>query len=80
MQEALIAAALRWPRDGVPENPRGWHVQTAARRLIDQWRSDQSRRERERMALQEGPPGEVSDQDDSLILLFMCCHPALTPP
>ena len=80
MQEALIAAALRWPRDGVPENPRGWLVQTAARRLIDQWRSDQSRRERERMALQEGPPGELSDQDDSLILLFMCCHPALTPP
>ena len=79
MQEALIAAASRWPRDGVPENPRGWLVQTATRRLIDQWRSDQSRRERERMALQERPPGEVSDQDDSLILLFMCCHPALTP-
>jgi predicted RNA polymerase sigma factor len=79
VQEALIAAASRWPRDGVPENPRGWLVQTATRRLIDQWRSDQSRRERERMALQERPPGEVSDQDDSLILLFMCCHPALTP-
>ena len=79
MQEALIAAASRWPRDGVPENPRGWLVQTATRRLIDQWRSDQSRRERERMALQERPSGEVSDQDDSLILLFMCCHPALTP-
>ena len=79
MQEALIAAASRWPRDGVPENPRGWLVQTATRRLIDQWRSDQSRRERERMALEERPPGEVSDQDDSLILLFMCCHPALTP-
>jgi predicted RNA polymerase sigma factor len=79
VQEALIAAASRWPRDGVPENPRGWLVQTATRRLIDQWRSDQSRRERERMALQERPSGEVSDQDDSLILLFMCCHPALTP-
>jgi predicted RNA polymerase sigma factor len=79
VQEALIAAASRWPRDGVPENPRGWLVQTATRRLIDQWRSDQSRRERERVALQESPPGEVSDQDDSLILLFMCCHPALTP-
>jgi RNA polymerase sigma factor (sigma-70 family) len=79
VQEALIAAASRWPRDGVPENPRAWLVQTATRRLIDQWRSDQSRRERERMALQERPSGEVSDQDDSLILLFMCCHPALTP-
>ena len=79
VQEALVAAASRWPRDGVPENPRGWLVQTATRRLIDQWRSDQSRRERERVALQERPQGEVSNQDDSLILLFMCCHPALTP-
>jgi predicted RNA polymerase sigma factor len=79
VQEALIAAASRWPRDGVPENPRGWLVQTATRRLIDQWRSDQSRKERERMALQERSPGGVSEQDDSLILLFMCCHPALTP-
>jgi RNA polymerase sigma factor (sigma-70 family) len=78
VQEALLAAAVRWPRDGVPDNPRGWLIRTASRRLIDQWRSDQSRRERERLAAHERP-AEVSDQDDSLLVLFMCCHPALTP-
>jgi RNA polymerase sigma factor (sigma-70 family) len=78
VQEALLAAAVRWPRDGVPHNPRGWLIQTASRRLIDQWRSDRSRRDRERLAAQERP-AEVSDQDDSLLVLFMCCHPALTP-
>jgi RNA polymerase sigma factor (sigma-70 family) len=80
VQEALLAAALHWPRDGVPAEPRGWLIQTAARRMIDQRRSEQSRRNRESLALrQEAPTPEVSDQDDTLILLFMCCHPALTP-
>jgi RNA polymerase sigma factor (sigma-70 family) len=80
VQEALLAAALRWPRDGVPAKPRGWLVQTAVRRMIDQRRSEQSRRYRERLAqLQEASVGEVPDQDDTLILLFMCCHPSLTP-
>ncbi len=80
VQEALIAAALHWPRDGVPAKPRGWLVQTAVRRMIDQRRSEQSRKDRESLALlQEAPMGEVPDQDDTLILLFMCCHPALTP-
>jgi RNA polymerase sigma factor (sigma-70 family) len=80
VQEALLAAALHWPRDGVPAKPRGWLVQTAERRMIDQWRSEQSRRNRESVALRQEPPmPEVSDQDDALILLFMCCHPALTP-
>jgi len=80
VQEALLAAALHWPRDGVPAEPRGWLVQTAARRMIDQRRSEQSRRNRESLALlQEAPTPEVSDQDDTLIVLFMCCHPALTP-
>jgi RNA polymerase sigma factor (sigma-70 family) len=80
VQEALLAAALRWPRDGVPEQPRGWLVQTAERRMIDQWRSERSRRDRESLALLQQPPTpEVSDQDDTLIVLFMCCHPALTP-
>jgi RNA polymerase sigma factor (sigma-70 family) len=80
VQEALLAAALHWPRDGVPEKPRGWLIQTAERRLIDQRRSEQSRRRRESLALQrEVPTGAVSDQDDTLIVLFMCCHPALTP-
>ena len=78
VQEALVAAAVHWPRDGVPESPRGWLIQTASRRLIDQWRSDRSRRDRESLAAQERP-AEVSDQDDSLLVLFMCCHPALTP-
>ena len=80
VQEALLAAALHWPRDGVPAKPRGWLVQTAVRRMIDQRRSEQSRRYRERLAqLQEASVGGVPDQDDTLILLFMCCHPSLTP-
>jgi predicted RNA polymerase sigma factor len=70
---------LHWPQDGVPASPRGWLLQTAERRLIDQWRSDESRRRREGVALvQDTPTPEVSDQDDTLVVLFMCCHPALT--
>jgi RNA polymerase sigma factor (sigma-70 family) len=80
VQEALLAAAMHWPRDGIPAKPRGWLIQTAARRMIDQRRSEQSRRHRESIAaLREVPSPEVSDQDDTLIVLFMCCHPALTP-
>jgi predicted RNA polymerase sigma factor len=76
----LLAAALSWPQTGVPPEPRGWLVQTAKRRLIDQWRSEQSRRARESLALQqEASAKNVSSQDDTLIVLFMCCHPALTP-
>src|SRR6185369_7577961 len=60
--------------------PRGWLIQTGERRLIDELRSEQSRRKRETLtALQEQPAAEVPDQDDTLIVLFMCCHPALTP-
>jgi RNA polymerase sigma factor (sigma-70 family) len=80
VQEALLAAALHWPRDGVPEKPRGWLIRTAARKMVDQQRSERSRRSRESLAIQQEPPApDVSDQDDTLILLFMCCHPALTP-
>jgi RNA polymerase sigma factor (sigma-70 family) len=80
VQEALVTAAARWPRDGVPEKPRGWLIQTAERRLIDQRRSEQSRRRRESVAvMQEVSTAEVSGQDDTLVVLFMCCHPALTP-
>jgi len=80
VQEALLAAAVNWSQAGVPEKPRGWLVQTAERRMIDQWRSERSRRDRESLAsLQEAPTAEVSDQDDTLTVLFMCCHPALTP-
>jgi RNA polymerase sigma factor (sigma-70 family) len=78
VQEALLAAAVRWPRDGVPENPRGWLVQAASRRMIDQWRSDRSRRDREALASLQETPTDISDQDDTLTVLFMCCHPALT--
>ena len=47
VQEALVAAATRWPKDGVPEQPMAWLVRAASRRMIDQWRSDESRRARE---------------------------------
>jgi RNA polymerase sigma factor (sigma-70 family) len=79
VQEALIAAASHWPRDGVPENPRGWLLQTAMRRFIDHRRSEQSRHTREQAALERDVAVEVPDQDDTLLVLFMCCHPALTP-
>ncbi|MFC4943661.1 RNA polymerase sigma factor [Pseudonocardia sp. GCM10023141] len=82
VQEALIAAAQRWPRDGVPEHPSGWLIQTALRKLTDQFRSEQARRRREDLVTQqEQAVGEVdvADQDDTLELLFLCCHPVLTP-
>jgi predicted RNA polymerase sigma factor len=65
-QEALLAATVQWSQHGVPAKPLGWLIQTATRRLIDQWRSEQSRRQRESLAvLQELPAAEVSDRDDS---------------
>jgi RNA polymerase sigma factor (sigma-70 family) len=80
VQEALLAAALRWPADGVPVAPRGWLIQTAERRMIDQLRSENARRRREDVAaLREPAAAHVTDQDDTLVLLFLCCHPALTP-
>ena len=82
-QEAKVAAALHWPRDGTPLTPYAWLVQTATRRLIDQRRSERSRRSRKSLvaAVDEvSASGEVADQDDTLLVLFMCCHPALTPP
>jgi len=87
VQEALIAAAAQWPRDGVPENPHGWLVRVAQRRMADHARSEISRQIRESV-IAEGAPGAVEpvtddepeiDPDDTLVLLFMCCHPALTP-
>jgi predicted RNA polymerase sigma factor len=79
VQEALLAAALHWPADGVPGNPRGWLIRTASRKLVDQIRNEQARRLRERRAAAEEPPPGVPDRDDTLTVLFMCCHPALTP-
>jgi RNA polymerase sigma factor (sigma-70 family) len=80
VQEALLAAATQWPRDGLPENPRGWLITIASRRLADQLRSEQARRQRELRSADLLAPAEVQapGQDDSLLLLFLCCHPALT--
>jgi len=80
VQEALLAAATTWPRDGQPDNPKAWLIQAASRRFIDEVRQAQSRRRREgRAALRELPPEEVEEHDDTLQLLFLCCHPSLTP-
>ncbi|WP_316519768.1 RNA polymerase sigma factor [Kitasatospora brasiliensis] len=79
VQEAVLAAAVQWPSEGMPDNPRGWLVTVAGRRLIDQLRGDRARRERElATAAAEVAPEEVPDTDDTLLLLFLCCHPALT--
>ena len=80
VQDALLAAALHWPDEGLPDNPRGWLIQTASRRMIDQIRNETARRRREDVAArQESPAVDVPGRDDTLIVLFMCCHPALTP-
>ncbi len=87
VQEALLAAATRWPADGTPDNPLGWLIRVAARRLTDQYRSEDARRRRELLAASwslaapAGPvPGaDAPARDDTLILMFMCCHPSLTP-
>ncbi len=87
-QEALVAAALRWPQEGVPDNPRGWLITVASRRLTDLLRSEQARRRREDTVAQWAlpdqwlaPPADrqAAESDDTLILLFMCCHPCLSP-
>ena len=86
VQEASLVAALHWPRDGLPQNPRAWLTQVAFRRMTDHIRSESARRRRETEAALEMEQlvapvdaARESDQDDTLILLFMCCHPALTP-
>ncbi len=86
VQEALIAAAAQWPRAGVPDNPRGWLIHVALRRMTDHVRSEIARRNREAAAADDFPlvvapavyaePG--IDPDDTLVLLFMCCHPSLS--
>jgi RNA polymerase sigma factor (sigma-70 family) len=87
VQEALLAAATQWPAEGLPGSPKGWLITIAARRLTDLLRSEQARRRREEAVVRrelpveqtEGPSNRT-DADDTLILLFMCCHPALSPP
>ena len=85
-QEALIAAATQWPREGVPDNPRAWLMQVASRRMVDYVRREAARRKRETVAAMQmdalAPPADAgmgTEEDDTLTLLFMCCHPALTP-
>ncbi|MFF7687255.1 RNA polymerase sigma factor [Streptomyces syringium] len=90
VQEALLAAARQWPETGPPDNPRGWLIRVASRRLMDALRADTARRRREesaaalmpRDAFTTPPPGEsrAPSEDDTLTLLFLCCHPALSPP
>ena len=91
VQEALLAAAVQWPRDGIPADPRGWLITVASRRLTDLLRSEQARQRREdnvaRQVLPEqwvvpaadAAAGGSGSGDDTLILLFLCCHPALSP-
>ncbi|MEU4533556.1 DUF6596 domain-containing protein [Streptosporangium sp. NPDC023825] len=89
VQEALLAAALQWPEQGLPDNPRGWLITVASRRLTDELRSEYARSRRENMVAARAPADEflspaadaepTGERDDTLTLLFLCCHPALTP-
>jgi predicted RNA polymerase sigma factor len=88
VQEALLAAATQWPQEGLPGNPRGWLIQVAARRMTEHVRGEQARRRREDLVARQvpddrrsAPPADgqyETDRDDTLPVLFMCCHPALT--
>jgi RNA polymerase sigma factor (sigma-70 family) len=89
VQEALIAAAEQWPDRGLPGHPKGWLITVASRRLTDELRSEESRRRREETAVaaEPGPPAVAApadepsgDRDDTLALLFLCCHSELSPP
>jgi RNA polymerase sigma factor (sigma-70 family) len=82
VQEALLAAAVQWPADGVPDNPKGWLITVASRRRTELWRSESARRRREQTAAALAPPDPepVPAVDDTLTLLLLCCHPSLTPP
>ena len=88
VQEALLAASLQWPTQGVPDSPRGWLIRVASRRLTDLLRGEQARRRREDTVatwvlpeqwLAPAADRQASETDDTLILLFMCCHPSLSP-
>ncbi|MDQ2744010.1 MAG: sigma-70 family RNA polymerase sigma factor [Chloroflexota bacterium] len=86
-QEALIAATLQWPKTGIPDNPRAWLIAVASRKRTDLLRSEQARQRREDTVAQRTLPDQwlaaadepASESDDTLILLFMCCHPSLSP-
>jgi RNA polymerase sigma factor (sigma-70 family) len=86
VQEALIAAAAQWPREGLPRNPRGWLIQVALRRMTDHIRSEIARRNRESEVAAATPfvvapeiyQESADEPDDTLLLLFMCCHSSLS--
>ncbi|WP_433347063.1 RNA polymerase sigma factor [Microtetraspora malaysiensis] len=90
VQEALLAAATQWPDQGLPDNPPGWITTVATRRMTDLLRSEQARRRREQQEAFRALPADLlspaadvppaGDTDDTLLLLFLCCHPALNPP
>ncbi|MCX5070393.1 sigma-70 family RNA polymerase sigma factor [Micromonospora lupini] len=89
VQEALLAAVTQWPADGLPANPRGWLIQVGYRRMIELIRGEQARRRREDLVARRDPDDRqyapaadeelTAERDDALVLLFMCCHPALAP-
>ena len=81
VQEALLAASTRWPTGGVPDDPRAWLIAVADRRLVDEWRSESARRRREESdAALAVRAAHAVQRDDTLTLLFLCCHPSLSPP
>ena len=80
VQEALLSASQQWPAEGVPDSPRAWLVTVASRRLIDEIRSESARRSREETIAALDVETAAIDHDDTLTLLFLCCHPALTAP
>ncbi|MEU6881638.1 DUF6596 domain-containing protein [Streptomyces sp. NPDC046712] len=90
VQEALLDAAAQWPADGVPRNPRGWLIQVASRRMVELVRGEQARRSREdraagleptdRLTTPAADEEDAAGRDDTLTLLFLCCHPSLSRP
>lgn len=86
VQEGLLAAATQWQADGTPQDPKAWLITVAARKLTDLLRSEQARQRREERVAQwtlpdqrlAAPADTPGPSDDSLILLFMCCHPSLS--
>jgi RNA polymerase sigma factor (sigma-70 family) len=81
VQDALLAAARQWPTQGIPDHPRGWLIRVGYRRMVDQLRADQLRQRHEYEVASQPTPAspEGPAADDSLTLLFLCCHPILTP-